>query len=851
MIRYLDIRSLFSPAVNLLNRLDYIRKFMLLGLMSLVAVTVVIYALYNSLDQTIRNSQRQLQGLELIKPISHAMHAIQLHRGISASLPGGGKTLQNRLASNGVEIDEAFGAIEQQLPHRLIFSENFQYAGNIWEQLRNYKSQETPNDSFALHTRLIEQLQIFEETIADEYALGLDSKLDTYYLIDTVVNKLPLTLEHLCQIRGFSADILASMRISELQGVKLRVMLGELDSSLRLLDINLNKIGRYNPALQAMLMSASLEVNALAQQVVNFSEADILAGSFTTPPEAFLDMVTTEIDKGYAQINTKLLPAAETLIRARLAKAKTTLYLSIAIALLLFVIVAYFAISNYLVIVDSLQSFARAAHDFAKGDLKARVRLDTRDELSDIAASFNKMANGFSSMLAAHEQAEKKILHMAHHDALTGLPNRELFQDRLEQEIRKAHRTGLKMALLYLDLDKFKEVNDTFGHGMGDTLLQEAARRIGRCVREADTVARLGGDEFTVILGELDHTNSVERVTGSILKTLAEPFYLGTEKSYVSASIGVTLYPDDATEAGELLQNADQAMYAAKTAGRNGFSYFTHSMQHTALTRLYMINELRDALAANQFKVHYQPIVDLADGRIGKAEALIRWQHPTLGMIRPAEFVPLAEETGLIVEIGEWVFKEAVHQLKAWRTLHNDHLQISVNVSPIQFGKNTENPCQAWFGYLRKIELPGQSMNIEITEGILLDTESGITGKLRECHEEGIQISIDDFGTGYSSLAYLKKFDIDYLKIDRSFVCDMANDPNDMALAEAIIVMAHKLGLKVVAEGVETEAQRRLLAEAGCDYGQGYLFSRPVPAEEFEALLKKQSGDPAPLAYSI
>jgi len=281
-------------------------------------------------------------------------------------------------------------------------------------------------------------------------------------------------------------------------------------------------------------------------------------------------------------------------------------------------------------------------------------------------------------------------------------------------------------------------------------------------------------------------------------------------------------------------------MYAAKNSGRNRFSYFTPSMQQTAQARLHLTNELRGALATSQFRVYYQPIVTITTGRINKAEALIRWQHPELGMVSPAQFIPLAEETGLIVEIGDWVFKEVARQLKLWRAAYNSEFQISVNVSPVQLGYAIGNSYRGWFDYLQALGLPGQAMVIEITEGLLLDADPGIAGKLLEFRDAGIQVAIDDFGTGYSSLSYLKKFDIDYLKIDQSFVRDLVNDPDDMALSEAIIVMAHKLGLKVIAEGVETDAQYQLLSVAGCDYAQGYLFSKPVPGEAFEELLKGQ-----------
>jgi diguanylate cyclase (GGDEF)-like protein/PAS domain S-box-containing protein len=440
--------------------------------------------------------------------------------------------------------------------------------------------------------------------------------------------------------------------------------------------------------------------------------------------------------------------------------------------------------------------------------------------------------------LSERKRAEGLIWKQANFDSLTGLPNRFMFLDRMEQEIRKAHRAGLPLALMFIDLDRFKEVNDTLGHSMGDILLKDAAQRLSSCVRETDTVARLGGDEFTIILGDLDDPTSVERIAQDILQKLAEPFQLGIETAYISASIGVTLYPGDATGIEELLKNADQAMYAAKNQGRNRFNYFTPAMQKVAQARMRLAGDLRGALADHQFRVHYQPIVELATGAIHKAEALIRWQHPTRGLVNPAEFIPIAEETGMIIGIGDWVFRETAHQAAIWRASHHAKFQISVNVSPAQFRHDGAINFKAWFDYLQKLGLPGQSIVVEITEGLLLDADAAITGQLLAFRDAGIQVSLDDFGTGYSSLSYLKKFDIDYLKIDQSFMRNLEANSDDMALCEAIIVMAHKLGLKVIAEGVETEEQRGLLAAAGCDYGQGYLFSRPVPAEQFEALLQ-------------
>ncbi len=431
------------------------------------------------------------------------------------------------------------------------------------------------------------------------------------------------------------------------------------------------------------------------------------------------------------------------------------------------------------------------------------------------------------------------IWQQANFDTLTKLPNRRLFQDRMSQEIKKAHRVGHPVALLFIDLDRFKEINDTLGHAEGDQLLAEASLRILGCVRETDTVARMGGDEFTVILPEFGSTTHVERIAQNIIHQLGSPFSLsGGEIGYVSASVGIALYPNDAANMEQLLKHADQAMYVAKAEGRNRFSYFTKSMQQEALEKMVIGNDLRLALAQNQLEVYYQPIVEATSGRIVKAEALLRWHHPHRGMVSPEIFIPLAEESGLIEEIGDWVFREAATSAERWRRKFGNLIAVSVNKSPAQFaGKNDKDN---WLDMLATLGLPGNSITVEITEGLLLNESPVVQQRLLEFRNNGIEISIDDFGTGYSALSYLKRFNIDYLKIDRSFIRDLTDDESDKALTEAIIVMARKLGIRTIAEGVETAEQRDLLLAFGCDYLQGSLFSLAVPEDKFQELLEKQ-----------
>jgi len=434
--------------------------------------------------------------------------------------------------------------------------------------------------------------------------------------------------------------------------------------------------------------------------------------------------------------------------------------------------------------------------------------------------------------------SEQEIMRRANFDALTGLANRNLFRDRLEYEVRNARRNGRLLALLFIDLDRFKEVNDLLGHDAGDALLREVARRIRSCVRNTDTVSRLGGDEFTVILSDLDDRAHVENIAQKILSVLAQPFMLVQELIHVSGSIGITLYPADAMEPEHLLRNADQAMYVAKNAGRNQFSFFTSSMQEQARRRIELIGELRNALPAHQLKVYFQPIVDLRDGHIAKGEALLRWDHPQKGMICPGEFIGLAEETGLIHEIGNWVFMEAALCSRQWSGKFGPAFQISVNRSPAQFLPHKRE--MNWGAYLRRLGMDKNNIAVEITEGLLLNASASTADRIFELHDAGVEVAIDDFGTGYSSMSYLKKFDVDYLKIDRSFIRDSEKNGAGRTIAETIIVMAHKLGLKVIAEGVETAEQRDWLKSVACDYAQGFLFSPALPPQEFEKLHNKR-----------
>lgn len=446
---------------------------------------------------------------------------------------------------------------------------------------------------------------------------------------------------------------------------------------------------------------------------------------------------------------------------------------------------------------------------------------------------------GLFSDITKRKKVETLIWNQANYDSLTELPNRKLLQEKLDRAIVRAQARGLSVALVFLDLDHFKDVNDSLGHYAGDALLQQAALRLEECLRKGDTVGRMGGDEFMIIIRDVDNMSIVNAICERSLHVLSKPFMIEGDVIKVTASLGVTLFPQDARTTSEMFKNADIAMYEAKSKGRNQYCRFTSSMQEKITLRRRLTQELTDALDYDEFVLDYQPIVDMKTGRICKAEALIRWNHPERGLLGPGEFIPFAEDSGVIDSIGHWVFKEAAKQVAHWQATYSKDFQVAINVSPVQFLSDDEEHTRL-FDLLTEQQLEGRSIVVEITEGLLMDASKAVTQRLRAFHERGIQVALDDFGTGYSSLSYLKKFDIDYVKIDRTFVSNLGPGSDDRALCEAIIVMAHRLGLKVVSEGIETAEQHRFLTDAGCDFGQGYLFGRPVSPEQLSAMMRDQ-----------
>ncbi|MFO0752517.1 MAG: EAL domain-containing protein [Thermodesulfovibrionales bacterium] len=510
-------------------------------------------------------------------------------------------------------------------------------------------------------------------------------------------------------------------------------------------------------------------------------------------------------------------------------------------------------------IVSPVQRLNLAARSIARGRLDQHIEIGSRDEIADLAHAFNQMLESLRTYrdqaeerteelsaanrlmlqeIGERKRVEEQIKHQASHDFLTGLPNRMFFMEHLAAALARARRDRTLLAVMFIDLDRFKNINDSLGHSAGDQLLKEVAVHLRECLREEDTVARIGGDEFTVLLSGIGRSVDIAGVARKVLSLFEKPYVVEEHAFHISASIGISTYPGDSEYAETLLKNADIAMYYAKEQGRNNFQFYNPSMNVRTLERMILENRLRQTLDRGELVVYYQPQVSVETRQITGAEALVRWEHPELGLLNPMHFIPLAEETGFIIPLDEWVLRTACAQNKAWQDAGYPSLRVTVNLSARQLQQS--NLEELIVQVLQETGLPPGSLELEITESTAMQNIDLAVPNLARLTERGVRFSIDDFGTGYSSLSYLKKLPVQKLKIDKSFVRRLPKDPDNKAIVTAVIAMAHSLKLEVVAEGVEKKGQFLFLEENKCDAVQGYYFSAPLPAEEFEVLIASE-----------
>src|SRR5437867_9978524 len=494
------------------------------------------------------------------------------------------------------------------------------------------------------------------------------------------------------------------------------------------------------------------------------------------------------------------------------------------------------AVALFLYGIEQLHRFGMsAAWQFFDTQTAYIVYVGYLDFLLQSMLGMSVMACLLEDEREATELATVEMERLAYHDAMTGLPNRPLYMDRLILALAQAGRSNQRLAVFFLDLDRFKDINDSLGHSVGDALLKAVAERIRRCVREGDTVARFGGDEFTLLIPRIDHIDDAAKIAQKILETLKIPFSISDHELFVTTSVGISIYPNDGGDPETLVRNADSAMYRAKDQGRDNYQLYAPAMNARALERLALENMLRKAISHRELVLFYQPIADMKTKTIVGVEALIRWKHPELGLLSPAHFISVAETSGLIIPIGDWVLRTACKQTKMWQKRLDSHLTVAVNLSARQFQQ--PNLAEIISEVLEETGLDAKCLELEITESNAMQNAENTIYTLRELKALGVRIAMDDFGNGYSSLNYLKRFPIDTLKLDQSFVRDITTDPSDAAIATAVIAMAHSLNLKVIGEGVEKEEQFAWLQKQNCDYIQGYLFSPPQAVENLETYL--------------
>ncbi len=1209
------MRGLFLPAIALMNRLGYTKKFMVLGSIYLIAIVVMFFSLYSNFSQVIVSTQRELQGIKLIKPLTQTMQTVQQHHRVT-TLPHDA-FMRNEQAVVETELTKKMTLVDEGLPYDTLLKLDDTRLNKDWRGIKTnwhgvkLKSETwTAEQNFAAHVEILEQIQQFKETVADYYALTFDAGIDTHYLTDIVINKVPDVLEKLGELHTLSATALSTQKLSDHQKNDIVVLIAELNQSLKALDLSLEKTGRSNSVITPLMTGVAQEVLKTVLQTTNAIEADILSKRFQLSPVDFFTLNARAIDKIYAQSCETLLPTLESLLEKRIQAAKKSLMVSIGSAFLLFVIAQYFFIGIYYAMMGSIRSLANSAQKFADGNLSARIQLDTQDELALVADNFNAMATSFQKLLWIHDAnearlhdseahlralikaipdliwlknkegvylscnamferyigakeadiigktdydfvskeladlfqkydqkimtnnevcateenvtfaddghqafmetiktplyngegniigvlgiarditkrkkaedslrkfslavdqnpcaivitdlnaqieyanaafthttgysldevigrtpnilnsgktskdtfkqlwktigngemwrgeltnrrkdgseyielalitpvrqpngqishylaikediterkqleieqriaaiafesqegimitdannviirvnhafttitgysaeeaigktpsllksgqqdaefykemwgkllsvgswqgeiwnrnknegiypewltitavkddheqtthfvatlvditdfkiAEEKIKHLAFYDPLTGLANRRKLSERLNHSMAMCSREKKQLAVLMMDLDRFKNVNDTLGHLAGDELLKQVAQRITARLRTTDMVARLGGDEFVVLLEDISHQDDAARVATEIVADLSATFQLTqSDDVRIGASIGIALYPQHGKTPELLMDNADIALYQAKDNGRGCFAYFSESLTSAARERLDLEVRLRRGIEQGELRVFYQAQVDILSGKIIGAEALVRWQEPNEGLIPPYKFIPIAEETGLIMSIGEWVLRDVCRQGKEWIDAGFAPIRLAVNVSPAQF-KHCDM-VELVTTVLAETHYPAEQLELELTESGLMEHQEAVIGILTELRELGIHLAIDDFGTGYSSLSYLKRFPLDVLKIDKSFIDDIPHHADDMAITSAIISMGQTLGFKVLAEGVETVAQLDFLQLRGCDTYQGYIKSKPIPADEFVKLLIKMA----------
>jgi diguanylate cyclase (GGDEF)-like protein len=835
------VKNWLLPATALMNRLNYMQKFVLIGLLLILPSGLFIILLIGNINKEIASLNKEKQGIEYIAVISKFIEDIQQHRGMSNARLQGDRSFEEQLVSRRSDIEADILLIQaknEPFGDALNTGKRFSKIDDAWKQLKNKMVLNDADLSFALHSEIISVSLALIDYVSSTSGLNTDRHKESFYLVDALIGKLLAMLEQLGQTRGITSGVAADKQLGTNVKTQLTILSGMIRSALESVNGSLRVVYEADPMLQQPIQKEMEALEEAVHYYLSYLDNEIMnAPQLQVSSSVIFNKGTSAIQMGFA-LHDNGLPVIDRMLQQRMNEWAQQRMIILAVLLAACLAVAYLFLGLYRSVISSVHALNQASSKLAEGDLSARVKLDSRDELLTVGNAYNDMAEAFESIWCERKAHEEQLKHRAYHDQLTGLPNRVYFQDQLGVAIEDAQHANRMMAVLFIDLDRFKVVNDTLGHKAGDLLLQTVANRLSNSLENRSQLFRMGGDEFTAILPLIGTIEEAAAAAERMITDLDMPVILDSHEFRVSASIGISVYPFDGDTQQELLKKSDVAMYFAKKQGRNGYQLFDPALNAKVEQKLSMEMDLRKALQRGEFCLYYQPRVNLRSGQITTVEALIRWNHPELGLIAPGNFIPLAEETGLIRPIGEWVLRTACNQSNIWRDEGVSNVKMAVNISGVQF--QSEHFLQEVAAILMESDFDPHDLEFELTESVVMINVALAISKMKQLREQGIRISIDDFGTGFSSLSYLKYFPVDILKIDRSFVKDIPEAPKDTAITKTIIALARRLGLDVVAEGVETEEQMTFLRSRNCNEAQGYLLSKPLPVKEITEILQKR-----------
>lgn len=829
----------FSPGVYLMNRLNYLQKFSLIGLFFLLPIGLTLYLLISDLNAQLSVVKLEKKGIEYNSAIRHFFEDAQQHRGLANIVLNGDTEFTRVLIQNeSLVLNDIsmVNAAEAKLDSKWKTISAWSRIEKDWESLHKQQMQLDPTESFTLHTKIIKNSLMLITQLNLHTNLELDSDNHTY--IKSLITKLPEMLESIGQARGLSAGAVAKNNLSESEVYRLITLSGMINPQFEDIKKGLLDFVKSKGTEDKLIADMDLFVNAFTifRKAMNETVLSHSAALEVKPLELF-ELGTQALNAGF-KLYDDGLPILNQLLTEKADHLLQKKYFVTGFTGAVWVILIYLFVGFYLSVHRSLFKLMRAAVRITNGDLSERIYLDSKDELQAVGNAYNKMAISLEKNLKERDAQEEKIKFLAYHDALTRLPNRVLFEDRLGQALAMAARNKELVGVMFLDLDRFKTINDTFGHSAGDQLLQTVAERLMGCLRATDTVTRMGGDEFLLIITGLKDMTQITGVAEKLLSALFQPLKLEMIEITVSGSLGISVYPQDGNDQETLIRNADAAMYYAKSKGRNNYQLYDILMNASTKEKLLMEEALRKALIRGEFVLHYQPRQQITTGQITAVEALIRWNHPKLGLLYPSEFISLAEEIGVIVEIGEWVLRTACLQNKMWQEMGLKPIRVSVNISGVQFQRDDYYHTVAQV--VAETGLNPIWLELELTESMVMRNAPMTIAKLNQLHDFGVKISIDDFGTGFSSLSYLKLFPIDILKIDSSFIQDVSTESKDAAITKTIIGLSRRLKLNVVAEGVETYEQLSFLRSRKCNEIQGFIISKPLLVEDVASMLQNR-----------